>query len=217
MRIPLPKASSPRPGSRAWQSVARHSPSAWRMKFGITRQKMFQMVVSVFPGEGYVPQGYGYYYMQSLDAHGGWISTASDLVKFALAVDGKRGTALLKPASVKVMESSPRPKAVAAGAGNARDAFGLAFNSQAVGDGWEWSHAGALEGACASWLMRSPSGVDRRLPVQLPAGGLRRIFRRRHPRAAGGTRCDQVVAVNRSVHVVTPAYALRCLWRSIND
>lgn len=117
------------------------------------------MVVSVFPGEGYVPQGYGYYYMPSLDAHGGWISTASDLVKFALAVDGKRGTALLKPASVKAMESSPRPKAVAAGAGNARDAFGLAFNSQAVGDGWEWSHAGALEGACASWLMRSPSGT----------------------------------------------------------
>lgn len=116
-------------------------------------------VVSVFPGEGYVPQGYGYYYMPSLDSHGGWISTASDLVKFALAVDGKRGTALLKPASVKEMETAQRLKAVAAGAGNAKDAFGLAFNSMAVGDGWEWSHAGALEGACASWLMRSPTGT----------------------------------------------------------
>jgi hypothetical protein len=97
--------------------------------------------------------------MRSLDSHGGWISTASDLIRFALAIDGKRGTALLKPETVKVMDTTIRPKALSADAGNVEDAHGLAFDTVASGDGWEWSHAGALEGSNCSWLFRSADGT----------------------------------------------------------
>ena len=128
---------------------------------------------SVYLGEGYVPVGYGSFYMRSLDSHGGWISTASDLIRFALAIDGKRGPALLKPETVKVMETTTRPKALSAGAGNVEDAHGLAFNTVASGDGWEWSHAGALEGSNCSWLFRSADGttvsfVFNTLPIDFP-------------------------------------------------
>jgi N-acyl-D-amino-acid deacylase len=110
---------------------------------------------SVYPGEGYVPVGYGSYYVRSLDAHGGWISTAADLVRFALAIDGTRGTALLTPDSVKAMEETPRPPSAAAGAGNTATTTGLAFNTTAADGGWEWTHAGALEGSNCAWLLRT--------------------------------------------------------------
>ena len=64
---------------------------------------------SAFWGEGYVPVGYGSYYMEALDAHGGWIASAADLVRFATAVDGQRGKALLTPATLHAMITTPRP------------------------------------------------------------------------------------------------------------
>lgn len=117
---------------------------------------------SVYPGAGYVPVGYGSYYLRSLDAHGGWIATAEDLIRFAMAIDGRRGPALLTPQSVTAMSSTPRPPSTSAGAGNSDGGFGLAFNSAAssiVRDGWDWTHSGALEGSNASWLLRTADGT----------------------------------------------------------
>jgi N-acyl-D-amino-acid deacylase len=65
---------------------------------------------SVFWGEGYVPLAYGSFYMEALDAHGGWIASAADLVRFTMAVDGQRGAALLSPAALRAMITTPRPK-----------------------------------------------------------------------------------------------------------
>ena len=45
---------------------------------------------NVFPGGGYVPVGYGSYYLRAMDSHGGWIARTQDQVRFALAVDGTR-------------------------------------------------------------------------------------------------------------------------------
>ena len=118
-----------------------------------------QLWPSVFPGVGFAPGGYGAYYMRSLDAHGGWIASAEDLVRFTLAVDGTLGTALLSPESVTAMETTPRPPSAAAGAGNVEGGFGLGWNSVASDDGYEWSHAGALEGSNCSWLVRKPDGT----------------------------------------------------------
>ena len=114
---------------------------------------------SVFPGDGFVPVGYGSFYLPSLAAHGGWIASAQDLLKFALAIDGKRGEALLTQEAVSAMETSERPPSAAAGAGNADTSLGLSWNSAAQGDGYEWSHAGALEGSNCSWLVRKPDGT----------------------------------------------------------
>lgn len=114
---------------------------------------------SVYPGGGFVPVAYGSFYLPSLDAHGGWIASAGDLVRFMLAIDGRRGESLLKPETVKAMESAERPPAAAAGAGNVEEALGLGWNSVAKDGGYEWSHAGALEGSNASWMLRTADGT----------------------------------------------------------
>jgi len=114
---------------------------------------------SVYPDEGFVPVGYGSYYLPSLDAHGGWIASAQDLLKFTLAIDGQRGDALLSEETVTALETTARPLSAAAGAGNVETSLGLGWNSAAVEDGYEWSHAGALEGSNCSWLVRKPGGL----------------------------------------------------------
>jgi N-acyl-D-amino-acid deacylase len=117
---------------------------------------------SVFVGEGYVPFAYGGFYMEAMDAHGGWLATAADLVRFATAVDGQRGSALLRPDTVDLMLHAPipvSPDAGGAGAGNERAASGLGWVVQQDAGGLSWSHAGALEGSTASWLLRRPDGL----------------------------------------------------------
>jgi CubicO group peptidase (beta-lactamase class C family) len=114
---------------------------------------------TVFPGGGYVPVGYGSYYLRAMDSHGGWIARTQDQVRFALAVDGTRGPALLHPETVTKMESTPRPPSAAAGAGNVETSLGLGWNCVPVDGGYEWSHAGALEGSNCSWLCRKPNGA----------------------------------------------------------
>jgi N-acyl-D-amino-acid deacylase len=115
--------------------------------------------IGVFPGDGFVPVGYGSYYLRSLDAHGGWIASASDLLRFTLAIDGTKGEALLAPETVTAMETTPRPPSAAAGAGNVEESLGLGWNSVPQNGGHEWSHAGALEGSNCSWLVRKPDGT----------------------------------------------------------
>ena len=114
---------------------------------------------SVYPNDGFVPVAYGSYYLRAMDAHGGYIATCDDLVRFMLAIDGARGTSLLTPETVTAMESTPRPAAIGAGAGNADTKSGLAWDAPAVDGGHEWAHAGALEGSNAAWTFRSPDGV----------------------------------------------------------
>ena len=41
--------------------------------------------------------------MEAMDSHGGWLASAADLVRFATAVDGQRGPALLRPDTVDLM------------------------------------------------------------------------------------------------------------------
>ncbi|MGC4105272.1 MAG: serine hydrolase domain-containing protein [Thermomicrobiales bacterium] len=114
---------------------------------------------SVYPNDGFVPVAYGSYYLRAMDAHGGYIATSDDLVRFMLAIDGTRGMALLTPEMVTAMESTPRPAAIGAGAGNADTRSGLAWDAPAVEGGHEWAHAGALEGSNAAWTFRSPDGA----------------------------------------------------------
>ncbi|HWK80702.1 MAG TPA: serine hydrolase domain-containing protein, partial [Thermomicrobiales bacterium] len=61
---------------------------------------------SVYPNDGFVPVAYGSYYLRAMDAHGGYIATCDDLVRFMLAIDGARGTSLLTPETVTAMEST---------------------------------------------------------------------------------------------------------------
>lgn len=117
-------------------------------------------VPSVFPGEGFVPFAYGSFFMDVMDSHGGWIARASDLVRFALAIDGQRGEALLQPETVAAMISAPRPPGQGLnGAATGDPAAGLVWVVQDGPLGREWAHTGALGGSTAAMLVRNDEGL----------------------------------------------------------
>ena len=116
---------------------------------------------SVFWGEGYVPLAYGSFYMEALDAHGGWIASAADLVRFAMAVDGQRGAALLTPAALQAMITTPRP--MESGIGSGWDmkpvTAGLDWDMTTVAGGVAWANLGALVGSSAAWPFHGVDGL----------------------------------------------------------
>lgn len=117
---------------------------------------------SVFWGEGYAPFAYGgNTYLEALDAHGGWIATAADLVRFATAVDGQRGASLLRPETVQAMLTTPRPPETEPGSGwdSKPVTAGLGWDVIPMGGDVEWSRVGALMGSSAAWVGRRPAGV----------------------------------------------------------
>lgn len=117
-------------------------------------------VPSVFWGDGFVPMPYGNYYLKGMDAHGGWIATAADLVRFATAIDGQRGPALLKPETVNLMLHATRPPGEGLnGLANDKPATGLGWVVQPGMRGLNWGHTGALGGGTGAYLSRTADGV----------------------------------------------------------
>ena len=118
-------------------------------------------VPSVFPGEGFGPFAYGSFYLPGMDAHGGWIARASDLVRYATAIDGTGGSAaLLPPGTVAQMLTAPHvPFEGLNGAANGDPATGLAWVVQDGPLGREWAHTGALGGSTGALLLRNDTGL----------------------------------------------------------
>jgi N-acyl-D-amino-acid deacylase len=116
---------------------------------------------SVFWGEGYDPAAYGSFFMEAMDSHGGWIGSAADLVRFATAVDGQRGQALLTPTALRAMIDTPRP--AESGIGSGWDmkpvTHGLGWDMTPVAGGVEWAKPGALSGSTAAWIYRGVDGL----------------------------------------------------------
>jgi CubicO group peptidase (beta-lactamase class C family) len=101
-------------------------------------------VRSLFPGGPMtVPQPYGSMNLQATAANGGWIASAMDLVRFALAVDGQPSPPdILKPETIEMMVSRP-------------DLPDWQDSDRYYALGWEisfddrreiWSHDGAMAG-----------------------------------------------------------------------
>ena len=107
---------------------------------------------SVFPGGGTAPFPYGGFYLEAMDAHGGWVASTVDLLRFVTAVDGLPSRSdVLSPASIHTMIA--RPPAI-------WDGFAWHY-----GMGWgvrpdqgNWSHSGSLPGT-ASILVRTGRGL----------------------------------------------------------
>ncbi len=93
-----------------------------------------------------VPWEYGGWNLEAMDAHGGWIATARDLVRLITAVDGfnTRPDFLTGP-TINTM--------VAGSATNANYAKGWQVNSAG-----NWWHTGSLDGT-ASFVARSSNGA----------------------------------------------------------
>jgi N-acyl-D-amino-acid deacylase len=107
---------------------------------------------SVFPGGGTVPWPYGGFFIEAMDAHGGWLASTIDLVRFATAVDSlPTRPDVLRPESVGLMVF--RPSGV------------WATSPYHYGMGWlvrpgpgNWWHNGSLPGT-ASLLVRTGGGL----------------------------------------------------------
>ncbi|WP_413557216.1 serine hydrolase domain-containing protein [Bdellovibrio sp. HCB209] len=108
------------------------------------------------------PMAYNEFYFPTMDGHGGFLGTPSDLVKIANGVTPKSGgTQLLKPETIAIMT------APVAQIGNPTASMGWVVHYE----GGEISHAGALEFATLSYFVRNPDGtawsvVFNRLPVK---------------------------------------------------
>ncbi|MEE8450456.1 MAG: serine hydrolase domain-containing protein [Thermoguttaceae bacterium] len=109
---------------------------------------------SVFPDvKQPVPIPYGSFHIEAMDSHGGWIASAADLVRLAASVDGTRKPGLLRPRTVRLLESRPADIADDAAA-----YYGLGWNVRPVGDSANWWHAGSLPGT-SSLLVRTHHGL----------------------------------------------------------
>jgi CubicO group peptidase (beta-lactamase class C family) len=94
----------------------------------------------------FVPWQYGGASVEAMDAHGGWIATARDLVRLMTAIDGFPSRPdILSPATLQTM-TTPSVNFI-------NYAKGIQVNSAGF-----WWHAGALFGSY-SWLVRSNSQV----------------------------------------------------------
>ena len=108
------------------------------------------LVPSVFPGEGPVPVNYGGYYVEAMDAHGGWVSSTVDLLRFMTGVDGRADRPdILSAALVTAMTSDGAPVC----AGGACHYAGGWLIRPTQGDA-TWWHGGSLPGT-TSILVRS--------------------------------------------------------------
>jgi N-acyl-D-amino-acid deacylase len=118
----------------------------------------------VFPYvKGRVPWPDGGFYLEAMDSHGGWIASAIDLVKFATAVDGQRGTPLLATDSIREMIASPQLSAQHSTRGgkngSAPDAHcGCGWFVRASGNGANWWHTGSLPGT-TTLLVKAHNGL----------------------------------------------------------
>jgi N-acyl-D-amino-acid deacylase len=108
-----------------------------------------------------VPESYGGWYLEAMDAHGGWVGSAPDLLKFAGALDAAGPAALLSPASVRALFAPPPAPAYAfshARYPNGHYACGWAVDVPAPGRVGQQHHNGMLPGS-ASVLRRRDDGI----------------------------------------------------------
>jgi CubicO group peptidase (beta-lactamase class C family) len=101
-----------------------------------------------------VPWPDGGFHLEAMDAHGGWIASAPDLVRFTAAIEGRGCNALLQPATRKQMLDEPAPPA------NTRKEVycGLGWNVRPQAGDAHWFHTGSLAGT-TTLLVRGCDGI----------------------------------------------------------
>jgi len=116
------------------------------------------LMPSVFPFlREPVPVPDGGFYLEAMDAHGGWLGSAADLMRFMTWVDGRsRRRGFLKPETLELMTVRP-PLAEYQGSATY---YALGWQVRPVGEdgGANWWHTGSLAGSVAI-LVRAHDGL----------------------------------------------------------
>ena len=103
-----------------------------------------------------VPWQYGGFYLEAMDAHGGWLASAVDLARFAAALDDADHSPLLQRATMEAMHERPSGLAGFETSGKPKDVFySLGWFNRDVGGGKlnHW-HTGSLPGTAAILIRR---------------------------------------------------------------
>lgn len=120
------------------------------------------LAISQWDGKTKGPLAYNEFYFPTMDGHGGWLGTPSDLIKILHAVTPELGgVQLLKAETVKIMT------APATNIGNPTAGLGWVIREE----GKDISHAGALENGTLSYFVRRSDSsawavVFNRLPIE---------------------------------------------------
>jgi N-acyl-D-amino-acid deacylase len=110
---------------------------------------------SVFhDGPGRVPWPYGGFYLEAMDAHGGWIGSAVDLVRFSYAVDSANPSPLLRAETLQTMLARPEAPLWE----GRSDYRALGWRVRPTRKGAAWWHTGSFPGS-TTVLYRTPSGL----------------------------------------------------------
>jgi N-acyl-D-amino-acid deacylase len=107
--------------------------------------------VRAMPGLGLklAPQPYGAFAVETMDSYGGWIGAPVDYLRFILAIEARRGAALLNAATLTEMNASSGLKATstdAEGYNTSGTFYGLGINVRPVRNGANLFHFGSLPG-----------------------------------------------------------------------
>jgi N-acyl-D-amino-acid deacylase len=103
-----------------------------------------------------VPHPYGAWYLEAMDAHGGWIGSAVELVRFAAAVHTPGGNMLINDASRELTLAPPEGPVGHNEEGRPRDVYyGLGWQVKS-GDAYRVAqHTGSLPGTSTILVSRS--------------------------------------------------------------
>jgi N-acyl-D-amino-acid deacylase len=107
-----------------------------------------------------VPAPYGEFYLESLDAHGGWIASAVDMVRFCSSFDDPRSFKLIRPESYREMFGRPLGAAGylrGPGGDSPRETYyGFGWNVRPLNEGGgNFWHAGSLPGTSTLMVHRN--------------------------------------------------------------
>ncbi|MCR4414853.1 MAG: beta-lactamase family protein [Thermoguttaceae bacterium] len=108
------------------------------------------------------PVPYGAFYLEAMDAHGGWIASAVDLVRFASAFDVPQACKVLSPASIETMFARPEGPAGFESDGTPKAAYyacGWMVRPGAAGRAPNTWHTGGLSGT-STLLVRRHDGLN---------------------------------------------------------
>ncbi len=108
-----------------------------------------------------VPSPYGSFCLEAMDAHGGWIASTIDLVRFAAALDDPRRCPFLPTAAFPILYGRTFGLAGFEANGRPRDVFygcGWFVRMQDAVHGNAW-HPGAMEGS-STLLVRRQDGLN---------------------------------------------------------
>ena len=119
--------------------------------------------VKAMPGLGLrvAPQPYGAFALETMDSYGGWIGAPIDYLRFTLAIDGRRGTALLNAASLAEMNARAELKEAADGEESNGNGvyYGLGIRVRSVRNGANLFHTGSLPGT-STLAVRTADGFS---------------------------------------------------------